>query len=123
MRGSYGRSRTCSGETTSLTRSELTPPSTQPLPERGYAWCMSLYAVRLRRGGPWDWSRDMREQADWGEHARFSDGLVDAGWVLLGGRLACAGEWLFMAEAESGAAIRERLAEDPWAPSGMLSPV
>lgn len=47
---------------------------------------MAFFVVRLQRGGPWDWSRDMREQADWDDHARFSDGLVDAGTVLLDGR-------------------------------------
>src|SRR5215470_9356325 len=34
---------------------------------------MDLYAVRERRGGPWDWNRGLREQAGFGEHARFMD--------------------------------------------------
>jgi uncharacterized protein YciI len=83
---------------------------------------MALYVVRLRRGGPWDWSRDMREQVGWDEHARFMDGLVDAGFVLLGGPLEGDREVLLIVEAESEDAIGERLAEDPWAPSGMLRP-
>jgi hypothetical protein len=32
-----------------------------------------FFAVRLKRGGPWDWSRDLREQDGWDEHARFMD--------------------------------------------------
>lgn len=84
---------------------------------------MGLYVVRLERGGPWDWSRGLREQAGWNEHARFIDGLVDAGFILLGGPLEGDRETLHIVEAESEAAIRERLAEDPWARNGMLRPV
>jgi hypothetical protein len=40
-----------------------------------------FFAVRLERGGPWDWSRDLREQDGWNEHARFMDSLVDDGFV------------------------------------------
>ena len=83
---------------------------------------MARYVVRLRRGGPWDWARDMREQAGWDEHARFMDGLVDAGFVLLGGPLEGDRETLHIVEAESEDAIRERMAEDPWAMNGMLRP-
>ena len=46
-----------------------------------------LYIVRVERGGPWDWSKDMREQELWDEHARFMNGLVDAGFIILGGPL------------------------------------
>jgi len=84
---------------------------------------MAHYVVRLRRGGPWDWSRDMRKQVGWDEHARFMDGLVDAGFVLLGGPLEGDREVLWIVEAESEDAIRERLAEDPWSESGMLQPL
>ena len=84
---------------------------------------MALFVVRLRRGGPWDWSRDMREQAGWEEHARFMDGLVDAGFVLLGGPLEGGRDTLHVVEAESEDAVRKRFAEDPWAANGMLRPV
>jgi uncharacterized protein YciI len=83
---------------------------------------VARYVVRLRRGGPWDWSRDMREQDGWDEHARFMDGLVDAGFILLGGPLAGDRDTLHIVEAESEEAIRARLAEDPWAANGMLTP-
>jgi uncharacterized protein YciI len=83
---------------------------------------MARHVVRLQRGGPWDWSRDMREQADWDEHASFMDALVDAGFVVLGGPLEGDREVLLIVEAESEDAIRERLAEDPWAATGMLRP-
>jgi uncharacterized protein YciI len=84
---------------------------------------VTLHAVRLQRGGPWDWSRGLREQAGWDEHARFMDDLVDAGFVLLGGPLEGDRDVLLIVEAESEEAIRERLAEDPWERSGMLRPV
>ena len=64
----------------------------------------------------------MREQAGWDEHARFMDGLTDAGFILLGGPLEGGRDTLHVIEAESEDAIRERLAEDPWARNGMLSP-
>ena len=46
-----------------------------------------LFVLRLERGGPWDWSCDMREQDGWDEHAKFMDDLVDEGFILLGGPL------------------------------------
>jgi|SRR5215467_6821007 len=84
---------------------------------------MSLYAVRLERGGPWDWSRDLREQVGWDEHARFMDDLVDAGFILLGGPLEGDRDVLHVIEAESEEAVRSRLGEDPWWQNGMLRPI
>jgi len=79
------------------------------------------YAVRLERGGPWDWSRDLREQDGWDEHARFMDALVDAGFILLGGPLEGGRDVLHVISAGSEREVRERLAEDPWAGNGMLT--
>jgi hypothetical protein len=74
-----------------------------------------FFAVRLERGGPWDWSRDLREQEGWDEHARFMDGLVDEGFIVLGGPLGGA------ISAPTEQAVRERLAADNWARNGMLT--
>jgi uncharacterized protein YciI len=79
--------------------------------------------VRLARGGPWDWSRDLRDQEGWDEHARFMDGLVDDGFILLGGPLEGERETLHVVRAASDEAIRQRFAEDPWHANGMLSVV
>jgi uncharacterized protein YciI len=79
-----------------------------------------LYVVRLERGGPWDWSRDLREQDGWQEHARFMDSLVDDGFLLLGGPLEGDREVLHIVEAPSDQAVRERLAKDNWHRNGML---
>ncbi|MFZ0087938.1 MAG: hypothetical protein WAL63_00435 [Solirubrobacteraceae bacterium] len=80
-----------------------------------------FFAVRLQRGGPWDWSRDLREQAGWDEHARFMDELVEDGFIVLGGPLASGREILHAVCASSEAAVRARLAEDNWTANGMLT--
>ena len=46
-----------------------------------------LYLVKLARGPDWDHARHRREQDGWGEHAAFMDGLVDEGFIVLGGPL------------------------------------
>ena len=79
---------------------------------------MPYFVLRLERGGPWDWSRDMREQDGWDDHARFMDDLVDKGSIILGGPLEGDRETLHVIEAESEQAIR-----DPWWINGMLRPV
>src|SRR5205807_8360103 len=80
-----------------------------------------FYAVRLERGGPWDWSRDLREQDGWDEHARFMDSLVDDGFVVLGGPVAGDREILHAISAPSEEAVRLRLAQDNWPQNGMLT--
>ena len=50
---------------------------------------MATFIVVSHRYGPqWDPSRPMEEQSNWPAHASFMDGLVDAGFVVLGGPLA-----------------------------------
>jgi hypothetical protein len=82
---------------------------------------VELYAVRERRGGPWDWARGLREQAGFDDHARFMDGLVETGFVLLGGPLEGDREVLLVVSAFSAGAIRDRLGADPWLQDGTLS--
>jgi uncharacterized protein YciI len=77
--------------------------------------------VLLERGGPWDWSKGMREQDAWDEHARFMDGLVEDGFILLGGPLEGERGTLHVVAAPSEEKIRARFAEDPWAANGMLT--
>jgi uncharacterized protein YciI len=80
-----------------------------------------FFAVRLQRGGPWDWSRDLREQDGWEAHAQFMDSLVDEGFIVLGGPLEGEREILQAISAASEAAVRERLAQDNWHENGMLT--
>ena len=84
---------------------------------------MPYFVVRLARGGPWDWSRDMREQADWDEHARYMDELVERGFIVLGGPLDGNREVIEIISAASEEEVRARLAEDVWAKTGLLRPV
>ena len=79
-----------------------------------------LFVVRLERGGPWDFSRDMREQDGWDEHARFMDALVDDGFVVLGGPLEGGRDVLHVVKAPSEREVRERFDEDTWHRNGML---
>ena len=77
-----------------------------------------MFLVVLRRSGPhWDPSRPMEQQSDWPTHASFMDGLVDAGFVILGGPLADDVRVVHAVEAESEDAVRSTLAGDPWSES------
>jgi hypothetical protein len=73
------------------------------------------YFVVLRRTGPqWDPSRRLEDQAGWDGHASFMDGLVDEGFVVLGGPLADEERVVLAVEAESEEAVLATLARDPW---------
>ena len=74
-----------------------------------------LFLVRVERGGPWDWSRDMRDQEQWREHADFMNALVDDGFILLGGPVEGGREAFHVVDAASEEELRARLAADPWA--------
>ena len=84
---------------------------------------MARWVVRVERGGPWDFSRDMREQDGWDEHAAYMDRIFEEGFVLLVGPLEGGRDVLWVVEAQSEEEIRMRMAEDPWSPNGMLTPV
>ena len=79
--------------------------------------------MRRRRGGPWDWSRELREQDDFDEHARIMDRWVEDGFTLLGGPLEGERDVLHIVDAPSKEAIHARLAEDNWTQNGMLETV
>jgi uncharacterized protein YciI len=74
-----------------------------------------MFLVMLRRSGPqWDPSLALEQQSDWTAHASFMDGLVEAGFVVLGGPLADEDRVAHVVEAESEDAVRAALARDPW---------
>jgi uncharacterized protein YciI len=103
----------------------------------GWSWCSAIcansasaaaepvvwgpmpdyYLVTLARGPAWDHSRRRREQLGWEEHAAFMDALTDQGIVVLGGPMGegDGDDSLLVVDVESEAAIRGRLAQDPWA--------
>jgi hypothetical protein len=77
-----------------------------------------VFFVVLRRSGPeWDASRPLEEQTGWAPHAAYMDGLVDSGFVLLGGPLADELRVVLVVEAESEDDVRATLAGDPWSDS------
>jgi uncharacterized protein YciI len=79
---------------------------------------MATFLVVLHRSGPeWDASLPLEEQSDWPAHASFMDGLVDSGFVILGGPLADEQRVAHVIEADSEADIRARLSSDPWSES------
>jgi uncharacterized protein YciI len=84
---------------------------------------VNLFVLRLERGGPWDWSRDMREQDGWDDHAQFMDDLVDQGKIILGGPLEGDRETMHIIQAESEQAVLDLFETDPWWVNGMLKPV
>jgi uncharacterized protein YciI len=74
-----------------------------------------MFHVVLFRSGPeWDASKPLEKQSGWDEHARFMDGLVDDGVIVLGGPLADEHRVVHAVEAESEAEARAILARDPW---------
>jgi uncharacterized protein YciI len=82
---------------------------------------MATFLVLVRRTGPeWDRSRPMEEQSDWDAHAEFMDGLVDDGFIVLGGPLADEERVAHVIEAESEQAVRATLARDPWSDSHLV---
>ena len=74
-----------------------------------------MFLLQLLRSGPqWDPSLPMEEQSGWPEHASFMDGLVEDGFIVLGGPLSDEHRVVHAVEAESEEAIRATLARDPW---------
>jgi uncharacterized protein YciI len=75
-----------------------------------------FFLVERAKGPAWDHSRLRREQVGWAEHAAFMDALSEQGFVVLGGPI---GEGdgdnaLLVVDGADEAAVRARLAEDPW---------
>lgn len=83
---------------------------------------MPTFHVVVRRSGPeYDLSKPLEEQSDWPAHAAFMDGLVDAGFIVLGGPLADEARVVHVVEAASEEAVRARLAADPWSETHLRS--
>ena len=79
---------------------------------------MPMFHVVLTRSGPeYDLSRPLEEQSGWDEHAAFMDGLVEDGFLVLGGPLGDEFRVAHAVQAESEEDIRATLARDPWSGS------
>ena len=88
---------------------------------RGTTGHVPTFLVLVRRAGPaWDRSRPMEGQSGWDAHAAFMDGLVDDGFIVLGGPLDDEERVVHVIEADSERAIRNTLARDPWSESHLV---
>lgn len=80
-----------------------------------------MFLVVLLRSGPrWDASLPLEEQSGWPAHAAFMDGLVEDGFVVLGGPLADEHRVVHAVEAESEEAVRATFARDPWSDTHLV---
>jgi hypothetical protein len=73
-----------------------------------------FFVVERRSGPEWDPAKPLEEQPGWEEHAAFMDGLVDDGFVVLGGPLADELRVVLAIQASSEDEVRSTLARDPW---------
>jgi hypothetical protein len=79
------------------------------------------YFVVLRRSGPkWNAELPLEQQSEWPAHASFMDGLVDAGFVILGGPLSDGHRVVLAIKADSERTVRETLARDPWSETHLV---
>jgi uncharacterized protein YciI len=83
----------------------------------------SYFLVKRERGSRWDHSRLRREQDGWPEHAAFMDELAAQGFIVLGGPVGDGdgNGALLVIDADSEAAVRARLADDPWGEEMLLT--
>ncbi|MGA2830442.1 MAG: hypothetical protein ABSF03_30520 [Streptosporangiaceae bacterium] len=81
---------------------------------------MDLFVLTMVNGPDYDRSRSRREQRGWDEHAAFMDGLLEEGFVVLGGPIGDGEKVMLVVEAANEEAVRDRLGPDPWAAMGVL---
>lgn len=81
---------------------------------------MANFAVTLVHGPGWNTGRPIRSQDGWDEHAAFMDGLVENGFLVVGGPLNDGERTLHLVEAADQDEVRDRFGTDPWAVAGLL---
>lgn len=81
---------------------------------------MATFAVTLVHGSAWEAARPIREQDEWEAHAAFMDGLVEDGFIVVGGPLSEGNRTLHLVVADDDQQIAARLAADPWAKADRL---
>jgi dienelactone hydrolase/uncharacterized protein YciI len=82
------------------------------------------YFVLIReRASAWDWTKPMRQQAEWDAHAAFMDALESEGFIVAGGPLGSedeAARVMHVCNSHDAETVEARMLEDPWTPMGML---
>jgi len=82
---------------------------------------MATFIVVESRTGPrYDPTKSLDDQSGFRAHADFVDGLVEAGFIVLGGPLDDGRRTVLVVEAESAEAIRATFRHDPWIPSHIV---
>ena len=76
---------------------------------------MPTFHVIVHRSGPeWKKGAPLEEQSGWQAHADFMEGLVEQGFIVLGGPLSDEFRVVHVVEAGSEEDVRSTLARDPW---------
>lgn len=75
---------------------------------------MKTFIVLYTAGVHRDLAKGTREQPFWDEHAAFIDGLVEEGFIFLGGPLVDEGGAMVVVRADDEVAVRAKLVLDPW---------
>jgi uncharacterized protein YciI len=81
------------------------------------------FLVTRAPGAAWDRDKSTREQAGWDAHAAFMDVLADERFAAFGGPVTGQNRFVLMLDARDEAAVRARLALDPWSDAGLLRTV
>ena len=83
---------------------------------------VGFFVVTMVSGPEWDPAGGPRQQRGWDQHAAFMDGLVERGFVVLGGPLGDAVDPVAMlvVDATSAGEVTAQLAADPWKAMGIL---
>ena len=79
------------------------------------------FVVTRARGPEWNEAAPLTGQQGWAKHAAFMNGLVEDGFVLLGGPLGEGERIMLVVQAPDAADVRRRLDADPWTAMGLLS--
>jgi len=74
----------------------------------------NVFAVIRTRGPRWNDTEPLEGQEDWRAHADYMNGLVDEGFMLLGGPLTGTRDVLLIVRAADEAEVERRLAGDCW---------
>jgi uncharacterized protein YciI len=82
---------------------------------------MAVFVLNQVNGTNYDRSRHRRDQAGWPEHAAYMDKLLADGFVIMGGPLDDGEHVLLILQAADEQEVADRLALDPWRPTGILA--
>ena len=77
-----------------------------------------LFAAFVHRTDLWDPALPPQEQEGFADHAAFVADLEASGFIAQAGLMQPSNDVLFVFRADSEAAVRERMAQDPWQKDG-----